>query len=340
MRIALVSTLWEPVSCVSTGGTGVFVGYLAEELVKRGHKITLFASGNSKTFAELESIADTHFVSGFSDPLEYLNIANAFRNANKFDIIHCNVNFRSVIFSDLVKTPSIHTLDYGEFFDHETIVLEKYKNTAKFVTISKAMQNMIAVDWQGYVYHGIDIKRFPFNEDKQDYLLFLARLTPQKGPDVAIRVAKKLGMKLILAGKKSPVDKQYLTEKVDPFVDNDQIKYVGEADFSTKIELLKNASYLLHPVSYIEAFGITLIEAMACGTPVIAFNRGAIPEVIKDGETGFIVNNEEEMIEAIKRTSLIDRKKCREHVEKNFTVEKMTDEYEKIYKKVINKQKS
>jgi len=341
MKIALVSTLWEPASHTSTGGTGAFVGYLAEELVNRGHDVTLFASGNSKTSAKLESVTDTHFVNGFSDPLEYLNIANAFRQSEKFDIIHCNNLSRSLVFSDLTKTPSIHLLDYGEFFDHEKKVIEKYKDTANFVTISKAMQNLIDVDWQGYVYHGIDLKRFPFNENKEDYLLFLARLTPQKGPDVAIRIAKKLGMKLILAGKKLPTDKKYLSEKVDPFIDGDQIKYMGEAEFDTKVKLFQNARCLLHPLAknYIEAFGITLIEAMACGTPVISFNRGAIPEVIEDKKTGFIVETEEGMIDAVKNIDKISKEDCRKRVEENFTVEKMTDGYEKLYSNIIQKNK-
>lgn len=335
MKIALISTLWEPASIESTGGTGAFVGYLAEELVRRGHQVTLFASGNSKTSAKLESIAETHFTNGFSDPLEYLNIANAFRKSENFDIIHCNASFRSLVFSDLAKTPSIHTLDYGEFFDHEKKVIEKYRN-ANFVTVSKTIQNFLNVNWEGIIYHGIDIEKFPFQEKKQDYLLFLGRLSPQKGPDIAIRAAKKLGIKLILAGKKSSIDAKYLTEKVEPFIDNHQIKYIGEADFPTKIELFKNALCLLHPINYIEAFGITLIESMACGTPVIAFNQGAVSEVIENKKTGFVVETEKEMVEAIKNIKSISKKACRERVEEKFTVEKMTDGYEELYAKIIN----
>lgn len=340
MRIALVSTLWEPASIESTGGTGAFVGYLAEELVKRGHNVTLFASGNSKTSAKLKAITETHFTNGFSDPLEYLNIANAFRKARDFDVIHCAASFRSLIFSDLVKTPSIHMLDYGEYFDHERKVIENYRN-ANFVTISKTMQNFLDVNWKGVVYHGIDIKKFPFQEEKQDYLLFLGRLTPQKGPDAAIRVAKKLGMKLILAGKKSPADNQYLSEKVEPFINNKQIKYVGEADFETKIELFKNAKCLLHPLdkNYIEAFGITLIEAMACGTPVVAFNRGAVSEIIEDKKTGFVIETEKEMVDAVKNLDSISKEACRKRVEENFTVEKMVDEYEELYTQILKNKK-
>ena len=337
MKIALVSTLWEPASYNSTGGTGAFVGYLAEELVKRRHDVTLFASGNSKTSAKLVSITDTHFFDGnFSDPLEYLNIANAFRNTDNFDIIHCNNRFRSLVFSDLVSTPSLHMIDYGEFFNHEMKVIKKYPN-ANFITISKSIQKQFNLNWKGYIYHGIDIKKFHFQEKKQDYLLFLGRMTPQKGPDTAIRIAKKLGMKLILAGKKSPADKQYLSKKIEPFIDNCQIKYIGEANFDTKIDLLQNALCLLHPISINEAFGITLIEAMACGTPVIAFNRGAVSEVIANKKTGFIVETENEMIEAIKNIDSISKKTCRKRVEDNFTVEKMTDGYEKLYNLILNK---
>lgn len=335
MKIAIVSKLWEPTSPQSTGGTGSSVGFLAEELIKRGHDITLFASSDSTDKAKLISvISSSEFRSNYSEPLEYLNISQAFDKKRKFDIIHCHTEYKSLFF-DNTDAPVLHTIRYGEFFEHEQKVLNNYKNY-NFASISKFIQTLLPkLNWIGNIYNGIDIKKFPFQEKKQNYLLFLARMSPQKGPDIAIKIAKKLGIRLILAGKKSPADKEYLAKKVEPFIDTGQIKYLGEADFETKINLLKNALCLLHPISVNEAFGITLIESMACGTPVIAFNKGAVSEVIENNKTGFVVETEEEMISAIKNIGSISKKTCRRRVEKNFTVEKMTDGYEEIYRKII-----
>jgi len=164
--------------------------------------------------------------------------------------------------------------------------------------------------------------------------LFLARLSSQKGPDVAIRVAKKLGKKLIIAGKRADSDAAYLAEKVDPYIDGEQIRYVGEVDFPTKINLYSKAACLLHPINYIEAFGMTLIESLACGTPVIAFDKGAISEVIETGKTGFVISSEDEMLESIKNLAKIDPLLCRQTVEERFTVAKMAQGYEKLYKEI------
>jgi len=339
MKIGIVSKLWEPTCPKSTGGTGSSVGTLVESLAKRGHNVTLFASSDStKKVNLISNVSSSDFRNNYSESLEYFNIAQAFDKKWDFDIIHCHTEYKSLFFDNIEKTPVLHTIRYGEFFDHEKQVLNYYKNR-NFAGISQFVKQMLPeLNWQGIIYNGIDLNLFPFNENKQDYLLFLARLTPQKGPDVAIRVAKKLGMKLILAGKKSCVDKKYLSEKVDPFIDNDQIEYVGEANFETKINLLKNAQCLLTPLAknYIEAFGITLIEAMACGTPIVSLGGGAISEVIKDQETGFIVKTEDEIIEAVKNIDKISKEACRKRVEENFTVEKMTNGYEKLYNKIVN----
>lgn len=336
MKIAIVSKLWEPTTPTSTGGTGASIGYLCHELKKRGHELTLFASSDSTQEVKLVGGRDSSlFRQQYSEPAEFLNISQAFCRQQEFDIIHCNNEYKSLFFGAASSTPSLHAVRYGEFFADELDVFERYRYL-NFVGISQAVKKLLPnLNWRGLVYNGLDIEKFPYRENKEDYLLFLARLSPQKGLDTAIRVAKKLGRKLIIAGKKVASDAAYLAEKVEPYIDGEQIKYIGEVDFATKINLYSRASCLLHPVDYIEAFGMTLIESLACGTPVVAFNRGAISEVIETGKTGFVVNNEDEMVEAVQNLAAIKPLDCRRRVVENFTAEKMAAGYEQIYKEIL-----
>jgi len=337
MKIAIVSKLWEATSPDSTGGTGAAVGYLVKELRHRGHNVTLFATSDSMADGELVSSVSSHnFRLQYSETQEFFNIASAFDRQRSFDIIHCHNEFKSLFFGAASNTPSLHTVRYGEFFSDELKVFNSFKHL-NFVGISQAVRDMLPdLNWQGVVHNGLDLKRFPYLEQKEDYLLFLARLSPQKGPDAAIRIAKKLGKRLVLAGKRSERDSEYLHKMVDPYIDGDRIKYLGEVDFSAKTELLSRAACLLHPIICPEAFGMTIIEAMACGTPVVSYRPGAIGEIIIDNKTGFIVDSEEEMAGAIGRLSEIKSVDCRQQVENNFTVARMADGYEKIYQSIIN----
>lgn len=335
MKIGIISKLWEETSPFSVGGTGVAVGILADELVKRGHDVTLFATGDSVTKAKLVPGRDKPWGNEYSEPIEYLHMAEAFSPKYNFDIIDAHVEQKACFFADSTKTPTLINITYGEFGDEQK-VFDRYPHL-NYVGISHEMKKVLPkINWVDVIYHGIDVNLFEYNEKPDDYLLFLGRVSPQKGPHIAINVAKKLGKKLIIAGKMSDADKAYLDEKVMPHIDGKQIIYVGIADFKKKVELLKNAAALLHPIQYIEAFGLTIIEAFACGTPVISYDNGAPREIIADRKTGFIVNSEEEMAEAIQDLHTISRKACRDHVEKNFTVEKMVDEYEALYKKIIS----
>jgi glycosyltransferase involved in cell wall biosynthesis len=334
MNIAIISKLWEETSPFSVGGTGVAVGILADELVKRGHTVTLFATGDSKTKAHLVSVREKPWGNQYSEPIEYLHISEAFSSKYHFDIIDCHVEEKACFFADAVKTPTLINVTYGEFGD-EKKVFERYKHL-NYVAISHALKKVLPlINWVDVIYHGIDVNQFPYNEHPKDYLLFLGRVSPQKAPHIAINVAKKLGKKLIIAGKMADADKAYLEEKVLPYIDGKQIQYFGVAHFEQKKELYKNAVAFLHPLDYVEAFGLTLIEALACGTPVIAYDKGAPSEIIVDRKTGFIVNNEQEMIDAVQAVSTISRRVCREHVEMTFTVEKMVDQYELLYTKII-----
>jgi glycosyltransferase involved in cell wall biosynthesis len=339
MKIAIVSKLWENTEKDSLGGTGAGVGNLIDGLVKNGHEITLFATGNSKTKAqELISVRENPFANDYSEVQEFENISNAFKSKKKFDLIHCAVEYKSLFFSEISKIPVLHSIRYGECFEQELNILKKYKNE-NFVGISKAIVNKFSfLNFLGFVYNGIDLNNFSFNENAGEYFLFLARVSPQKGVGRAIEAAKKLGKKLIIAGKISSTDEEYLQKNFWPYIDNEQIIYKGEVGFEEKIELLKNSLALLHPIENIfEAFGMSLIEAQACGTPVISFDNGSPKEVIKNGETGFVVSNWGEFLEACNNIGSIDRKKCRDWVKNNFTITKMVRGYEDIYKKIINR---
>ena len=208
------------------------------------------------------------------------------------------------------------------------------KNRTFYVSISDAYRCQ-GLDYIATVMHGIDIESLHFNDKPQDYLLFLSRLHEDKGAKEAIEVAKKTGRKLRIAG--FIADQAYFEKEVQPHIDNEQIIYEGHVDPEHKKELLSNAYALLHMINYDEAFGLGVVEAMASGTPVIAMNRGSMPELIRDGETGFLVNNVEEAAEAVKKVGSVSRKKCRENVEKRFSVDRMVDDYIKVYETILEK---
>lgn len=340
MKIAIVSKLWEETTPFSSGGTGASIGALVNGLTDNGHKVTLFATGNSKTKAQkLISVREKPYRGDYSEIHEYENIAEAFRRHQDFDIIHCAVEQKSVLFGDLVSTPSLHSIRYGEFFDHELSLLKKYKNL-NFVANSQAITRLLPfLNWQGFVYNGVCLDDFPYSEKKGDYLLFLGRLSEQKGVDMAIKVARKLKKKLILAGKLVSRDDKFTKKHIEPFLDDENITYLGEVRGRKKLKLLRNAQALIQPNRVFEACSNSIIESLACGTPVITFDSGSNKELVENNKTGFIVKDEREMKEAIKKIDKIDRKDCREAVEENFSQEKMVAGYIKVYEKIINNKK-
>jgi len=282
MKIGIVAKLWEETTPYSRGGTGASVGTLVNGLVKKGHKVTLFATGDSKTKAqELISVRQKPYRGDYSEIHEYENVAEAFRRHSDFDIIYSAVEHKSVLFGELTSTPSLHSIRYGEFFDHEIKLLKKYKKL-NFVANSKAIKRKLSfLNWQGVVYNGINLDLFPFNDKPRDYILFLARVSPQKGVDTAISIAEKLNKKLIIAGKLVEGDKDYLGKKVLPYIDGKKIVYAGEVKFREKIKLLKNALISIQPGLIFESCSNTIIESMACGTPVVCFNKGSNHELVK-----------------------------------------------------------
>ena len=312
------------------------VSLLTEGLVKRGIDVTLFATADSHTKAKLHAVCPRPYEEDkdmIRKVYEGLHISEVFERANEFDIIHNHFDYLPLTYSSLVNTPVVTTI-HGISSRKILPVYKKYNYKTFYVSISDAYR-CSELDYIATVRHGIDIQDFHFNENPQDYLLFLSRLHENKGAKEAIKVAKKTGRKLRMAG--FIADQEYFETEVLPYIDNEQIIYEGHVDPKRKKELLSNASALLHMINYEEPFGLSVVEAMASGTPVIAMNRGSMPELIRDKETGFLINSVEEAAEAVQKVGSISRKKCRESVEKRFSVDRMVDDYIKVYEIILEK---
>ena len=312
------------------------VSLLTEGLVKRGFDVTLFATGDSKTKGKLHAICQKPYEEdkNLSPKVwECLHISELFERAGEFDIIHNNFDFLPLTYSGLVDTPVVTTI-HGFSSKKILPVYQKYNGKVFYVSISDADRSP-DLDYLATVHHGIDIKKFSLNEKPKDYILFLGRIHHDKGAREAIEIAKKANMKLFMAGLIQ--DKEYYEKEVKPHIDNDRITYLGHVSKGERNKLLENAVALIHPINFSEPFGLSVIESMACGTPVIAFNKGSMPELIKDGENGFLVENIEEAIEALKKVNEISRKRCQKTVKERFSADRMVDEYVKIYELILSK---
>lgn len=339
MKIAQIAPLVERVPPKKYGGTERVVYALVEELTQRGHDVTLFASGDSLTSARLESVyprslreARLRDIYG-SNLWTMLNIGVAYSKQKEFDIIHDHVIPLSMPTAHIATTPVVATM-HGAF-NPENRRLFQTLNNPWIVTISRAQAYPIPnLHHAGTVYNGLTFDEYPFSEVHEDYLLFVGRISMEKGVHNAIEVAQQLNMPLVIAAKLDPTDQPYFREYVEPRL-SEQIRWVGEVTQEERNRLMANARCFLHPVTWREPFGLTLIEAMACGCPVIAFERGSVPEIIKSGETGYVVQDIEGMIDAVQSIDTIDRADCRAHVMENFSVQKMADGYEEVYRKVL-----
>lgn len=349
MQIALLAPIVESIPPKKYGGIERDVYDLAEKWTAMGHQVTLFASGDSQTSAKLVSVtpislreAKVKKIYGLNTWTE-LNIVNAFQRQSEFDVISDHTGqdrggHLAFVIAQFVNTPTVVTL-------HNPVTKTKKPLFAALsrpfiVTVSKSQMPKSLrklPNYLGAVYNGMEMTNYPFSPTNQGYLAFVGRMSRKKGLDIAIRVAKKLKLPLLIAAKLDPSfsdDMKYFNNSIKPFLGG-EIKWVGEVDEKKRNEILSQALCLLHPAAWREPFGRNLVEAMGCGAPVIAFNRGAIPEIIEDGKNGFIVENEAEMVQAVKKVSSLDRKKIREYALKNFNAQKMAEDYIQVFEKAI-----
>ncbi|WP_374951233.1 glycosyltransferase family 4 protein [Mucilaginibacter sp.] len=306
---------------------------IAEGLIKHGVDVTLFATGDSITAGTLQSVCAQGYEEDRSQDakvLECLHISNLMEQAGDFDIIHNNFDFLPLSYTGLIKTPVITTI-HGFSSQRIIPVYKKYNKRGHYVSISNADRSP-ELDYLATVYNGLDTKDFNFTEKPNDYLVYFGRIHHDKGAAEAIEIAKKSNRKLLMAGIIQ--DENYWREKVEPHL-NDQIQYVGQAGPEKRNDLLGNAAALLHPINFAEPFGMSIAESMLCGTPVIAFNKGSMPELIQDEKTGFLVSTVDEAVEAIEQLGTINRNDCSEWAKSKFSKEKMAADYFELYKKIL-----
>jgi len=337
MRIAQIAPLWIPIPPYNYGGTELVISWLCDELVKKGHKVTLFASGESKTKANLIPIwPQSLWRAKLKNPHAVFSImySKLIELQDQFDIIHDHCEFYTMPFSKFLKTPIVTTLHHP--LTEETIILYKKFSNVNFVAVSKNQRkNGPGINIIKTIYHGLPLEKYPFEEKPDNYLLWLSRIGPDKGLSEAIDIAKVSGEKLIISGNILPQYADYFEFRIKPLIDGKQIQFVGTSDFPKKIELFKRAKAFLFPIKRPEPFGLVVIEAMACGTPVIGFKNGSLPELIEDGKTGFLVNSIEEACQKLKEIDNIKREDCRSFIAKKFTLKRMVNRYEKLYKKIL-----
>ena len=340
MKILQVAPLWERVPPPGYGGTEAVVSVLTDALVRAGHDVTLWASGDSLTLAELRSVypRSLRTAKGVKDgtPYDWVHVTAAVADGEEFDIIHNHAGEPVMALAGLVNVPMLTTM-HCLITSDTRIVWQHY--SGYYNTVSRAQFSTVPPlerpQHAGVVCNAVDVASFPFSTQKDDYLLCLNRVAPEKGTHLAIEAARRAGRKLIIAGKVDHVDRDYYEAAVKPRVDGRDVMFLGEADQRTKRELYARAACVLMPICWEEPFGLVMVEAMACGTPVIAFARGAAPELIVDGETGFVVRDVDSMVEALWKIDAIEPIRCRQHVEANFDIPVMVEGYLRRYREIV-----
>jgi glycosyltransferase involved in cell wall biosynthesis len=338
MRIAQVAPLYESVPPALYGGTERVVFWLTEELIRLGHDVTLFASGDSLTTARLVPACkkalrlDAECVDQLAHHMVMLD--QVFSEKEKFDLIHFHIDYLHFPMSRHNKVPQVTTL-HGRLDLPDLVPLYRHFRNMPVISISDAQRRPLPwANWQGTVHHGLPRESFSVGDGGGGYLVFLGRASPEKGLDDAIKIAKRAGMPLKIAAKIDRVDVVYFENVIKPLLDHPLIDFIGEIGCREKNALLGEAAALLFPINWREPFGLVMIEAMACGTPVIAYPRGSVPEIIKEGVTGFLVSDFESAVRAVRRIGDIDRKKCRRNFEQHFDAQRMAQDYLNIYQRL------
>jgi glycosyltransferase involved in cell wall biosynthesis len=317
------------------------VSLLADGLVGRGHDVTLFATGDSRTKARLEYVFQRAEGPPAINSIWHDTVHQAFahRDLSRFDVLHQHVYWSGVVAGALADIPVVHTL-HRHFSDEMRAIYRQVADRLWFVAVSEDQRSrMPELRYAGVVYNGIDVAHYPFLEEKEDFLLFIGRTHPDKGPLRAVETARATGLRLVMAVKSAePIEKEHWERDVKPVLP-EGTELLSEIPHDRKVELMSRARAVLFPISWDEPFGLVQVEAMACGTPVIATPRGAVPEIVVDGETGFIVPVEgyaDSAALAIKRTDEIDPGACRRRVEERFTAEAMISGYEAVYERAVS----
>jgi len=334
MKIAMLSPLSWRTPPRHYGPWENIVSLLTERLISMGIEVTLFASGDSITAGKLVSVCERPYSEDPTiDPKawECLHIAELFKRADEFDLIHNHYDFLPLSYSGFSQTPVVTTI-HG--FSSAAIlpVYKRYNNSTHYVAISEADKSA-ELDYIATIHHGIDLNQFTYQPETGDYLLFLGRIHPDKGVHDAIEVARKTGKRLIIAGIVQ--DENYFKELIEPCIDGSKVEYIGSVGPEKRQEIMGGALAMLHLIHFDEPFGLSVVESMACGTPVIAYNRGSMPELIQNDTTGFIVNNLDAAVQAVGKINTLERHACRDDIEKRFTSQRMAHKYVEVYHKIL-----
>lgn len=345
LKIALISPISWRTPPHNYGPWEQVASNITEGLVRRGHDVTLFATGDSKTAAKLESVCPRPVEedkSLDSEVYKFLHLAKVFNMADKFDIIHNQFDYYALPFSSFIKTPILTTIN-GFHNEQYKLIYKQYNKKVNYVSISDSNRAK-ELHYIDTVYNGINLSDFHFVSEKSfhlrsessKYLLFIGRVSHDKGTDRAIKVAKLSKLPLVIAGQVPPEEQKYFTKYVEPHIDGQKIRWIGPVGPKERNKVLNGAIASLHMINFDEPFGLTVVEAMAAGVPVVAINRGSMPEIISNNIDGFLVKNEAEAVSAIKKINTIDRVKCRAKVEAKFSCDTMVERYIRAYKKILN----
>lgn len=348
LRIAQIAPLWVRIPPKKYGGIELIIKYLCDELTNRGHRVTLFASGDSQTKAKLVSLRKHPLledgVKWTNQAFTLLNIAQVYERQKDFDIIHAHNDIYDLFFANGAKTPTVHTMHNPLLAkspdEPRKKVFEHYRHL-NYVNISESQKKLAGAKHMHFiktVYNGIDVSQFSFNANPKDHFVWIARVDKYKGIGNAVKAAQMAKVTLRMAGRLDYTQEEYFAKQIKPHL-NKRITFIGEIGGTQKSSFYREAKALLYPIEWDEPFGLVMVEAMACGTPVIAFNHGSVKEIVKNSVTGFVVNTIPEMVRAMKKIDTIDRKKCRAWVEQKFSVPAMVDSYEEVYERVLASKK-
>ncbi len=343
MKIAQVSPLYESVPPKMYGGTERVVSYLTEELLRQGHEVTLFASGDSTTSARLISkTKEALRIKDVQDPLAHhvVQMQDVAERAEEFDFIHFHTDYLHFPLSSRLGIPHLTTL-HGRLDIPDLVYVYLTFKDQPLVSISHAQRKglPVEVNWISTVYHGLPLDLYQQGEGKGDYVAFIGRISPEKRPDRAIEIARKAGIKIKMAAKIDKADESYYLQSIKQLMEQPHVEFIGEIGEDRKGEFLGNAKALLFPIDWPEPFGMVVIEAMACGTPVIAYPLGSVPEIVDKGESGFVVNSIDEAVRALENIDLLDRGRVREVFEQRFSASVMAENYVKAYEQLMPKTK-